>query len=262
VSLGLAELQARIARAVLSADTEAVAGLFVGGAEPHKRFAIHQNHYAATLTAALRDKFPATAWLIGRERFAGAAVQYVHAEPPCRPCIAEYGATFPAFLASRAHLRELPYLESFAALEWAAGRASIAIELPPLTWRAVVQLGTAALLDARLKIQPGVRYLRAEWAIDELFKVHLTGQEIERFLLPRNETHIEVRGARGLLRVERIEPATFVFRSALAAGRSINDAATGALEHDAAFDAGAALRGLVATGLVADMRPAANGEKV
>jgi hypothetical protein len=88
----------------------------------------------------------------------------------------------------------------------------------------------------------------------------LSGKETARFSLPKTAAWIEVRGARGQLGIRSIGPAALEFRSALAAGRSIGAAATEALEQDAAFDAGLALRELVAAGLVAGIRPATKGE--
>jgi hypothetical protein len=59
-----------------------------------------------------------------------------------------------------------------------------------------------------------------------------------------------VRGARGSVSVERLDGATYEFRRALASNGSIGESAARALERDASFDAGRALRALVETGLV------------
>lgn len=48
----------------------------------------------------------------------------------------------------------------------------------------------------------------------------------------------------------RLEHATSLFRTELAAGRSVGDAASLALECDPAFDTGGALRLLVREGLI------------
>jgi hypothetical protein len=59
-----------------------------------------------------------------------------------------------------------------------------------------------------------------------------------------------VRGVRGAVSVERLDGATYEFRRALASGSSIGESAARALERDASFDAGRALRALVEAGLV------------
>jgi hypothetical protein len=250
--LSLADLQETVARAMTTGENAPVAVPLVGGADPGKRLDIHVRHYEVSLTAALRDKFGACAWLVGADLVGAAARAYVHACPPRQLCIAEYGEDFPQFLANWSHAPALPYLESFAVLEWLVGHVSIAINHTPLAWHALGELGPELLLDAALTLQPGVRYLRATHGVDRLMTMYLNGIEPERFVLPATNTFIEVRGARGAVQLVALDGATFVFRTALASGSSIGDAAGRALDYDTAFDPGTALRLLVQTGLVID----------
>jgi hypothetical protein len=256
----VAELQARFARAVTGDDSAAVAGALVGGSNPRGRLAIHQNHYAASLTAALRQKFPASAWLVGEHFMTAAARAYVRARPPLKPCIAEYGGGFPEFLAAWNCAPALPYLQSFAELEWAVGQVAIAVDTTAVTWSEIAAVGTEALLDCRLTLQPGTRYLRSSWRVDRLMTMYLGDAQTETFVLPEEETCIEVRGARGALSIERIDPGTFAFRTSLAERRSIGEAASAALERDAVFDAGDALRRLVESGLVTEVIVGTSGD--
>jgi hypothetical protein len=256
--LSLADLQSSVARAMTTGEREPVVAPLVGGAHPGKRLNIHLRHYEASLTAALRDKFPACAWLAGADVVSAAARAYVHAHAPEQPCIAEYGADFPQFLAKHGRARTMPYLESFATLEWAVGRASIAVDYPPLSWSDIGRIGSEHLVDSVLPLQPGLHYLSSAWGVDQLMTTYLGGTEPERFVLPESETFIEVRGARGTVHLARLDAATFTFRKELAAGRAIGDAAGGALDLDSSFDAGAALRVLVHAGLVTTATTQAN----
>ena len=246
----LADLQSSIARAMTTGEAEPVVARLVGGTDPDKRLNVHLRHYEASLTAALGDKFPACAWLAGEHVVSAAARAYVHAYPPVQPCIADYGEEFPQFLANYGRARALPYLESFATLEWTVGRVSIAIDHAPISWSDVGQLGSERLVDAVLSLQPGVHYLRSAWGVDELMTTYLRGTEPERFVLPGADTFIEVRGARGTVHLTRLDNAAFTFSRELAAGSSVGEAAGNALELDAAFDPGEALRRLVHTGLI------------
>jgi hypothetical protein len=248
--LSLADLQERVARTMTTGEHAPVAVPLVGGADPSRRLSIHVRHYEASLTAALSDKFGACAWLAGKDLVSAAARAYVHACPLHQPCIADYGEDFPQFLANWNHARTLPYLESFAVLEWLVGQVSIAISDAPLTWPALAELGPERLLDAALALQPGLRYLRATHGVDRLMTLYLSGTEPERFVLPATDTFIEVRGARGAVQLAALDGATFAFRTALASGSSVGDAAGRALDYDTAFDPGTALRLLVQNGLV------------
>jgi hypothetical protein len=230
----------------------------VGGAHPGTRLNIHLRHYEASLTTALREKFAACAWLAGADLVSAAARAYVRVQPPGHPCIAEYGEDFPQFIANYGRAPTMPYLESFAELEWAVGQVAIAIDYPPLSWPHFAQIGSERLIDSALILQPGLRYLRSAWGVDQLMTLHLSGTEPERFVLPESDTFIEVRGARGTVHLARLDGATFTFRRELAVGSSVGDAAGCALELDSTFDPGEALRLLVHTGLVATTTARAN----
>jgi hypothetical protein len=207
-------------------------------------------HYSTSLSTALCDKFPASAWLVGGDVVREAANAYIRRHPPLQPCIAEYGRDFPRFLASQPRAAHLPYVTSFAELEWAVGQASIAVDARPLSWAELASLGAERLVDSTLRLQPGVHYVRAPARIDELMRTYLGAARPARFVLVETVTLVEVLGARGAFRLTRLDEPNFAFRTALHRGRSIGDAADAALGMDATFDAGNALRDLVAAGLV------------
>lgn len=246
----LADLQHRIADAVVGGDPSPLDAVLRGGGAPRSRLAIHQRHYAASLATAICEKFPACSWLAGSALVIAAARDYVRAHPPRQPCIAEYGADFPEFLGACTRGADLPYLREFAALEWALGQVSIAVDRRGADWRELSQLGAEHLLDAHFTLQPGVRYQRFEWAVDELMRAYLNDAAPDRFVLARLDVPLEVRGARGAVSLTRLHAGTFVFRTSLAAGATVAAAAAAALDLDAAFDPGRALRELVDIGLV------------
>jgi hypothetical protein len=149
----------------------------------------------------------------------------------------------------------LPYLRSFAELEWHVGQVSIAIARPALTWSDITRVGVDVLPEATLTVQPGLRYLRAAWAVDDLMKLYLADAAPPEFELARGNIWIEVRGARGELEIGRLDEATAVFRESLLKSQCLTDAATRAIEHAAAFDLAEALSELVAKGLVTAVTP-------
>jgi len=248
--LALFDLQQRFARAMTTGNGTALVGHLLGGSDPATRLAIHSRHYATSLATALCEKFPASAWLAGAAVVRDAASAYARLYPPLQPCIAEYGRDFPRFIARHWRAAHLPYLEAFAELEWAVGRASIAIDAPSLSWTELANRGAERLVDSTLGLQLGVYYVRAAWRIDELMQAYLGGAAPERFGLLNTATLIEVQGARGAFQLTRLDPATFAFRTALVGGRTIGEAAEAALAIDATFDLGNGLRALVAAGLV------------
>jgi hypothetical protein len=251
--LQLADTQALIHRGLLTGEISGLVPMLTGGRYPERRFAIHQRNYETTLVNALVSKFPATAWLIGATFLAEAAKRFVHECPPQAPCIAEYGKEFRTFLTKTPGspgAGRLPYLSDFAELEWHIGQITIAVQEPPLSADGFANIPPAALPDAHLTLQPGVRYLRVSWPVDELMKIYLTDTASEQFAIESAELGLELRGGRGEFRIERLDPAEFAFRKSIAQGASIGDAAEQALDADAAFNPGEALAGLIASGLV------------
>jgi len=250
----LAETQRRVREAVVTGDAAPLADVLVGGRDPLNRLRIHQRHYETSLVTAVVGKFPATAWLVGTPFLTAAARQFVFDCPPKAPCIAEYGEEFPAFLASRPKAGGLPYLRSFAELEWSIGVVSIAIEHSPYRSDALAHLDETILPDVVVDLQPGLRYLRVEWPVDDLMKLYLTNSAPSEFVFAPDVAWLQIRGARGSFDLKRLELGDFVFREAILDGQSIGEAAERALDATTNFDPGRGLANLLAEGLVTASR--------
>jgi hypothetical protein len=110
-----------------------------------------------------------------------------------------------------------------------------------------------ALLASKVCLQPGTRYQGSEWPIDELMTMYLSDSAPETFAMHTSSRRLEVRGARGEVRIDRLDPASFAFRQALLEGHPLGTAAEAALDCDQAFDAGQALAALIAAEMVVGM---------
>ena len=186
----LADIQAAVRDALVSGDRTAAERMLSGGAHPEHRLAIHQRHYAASLTRALLDRFPATVWLVGSELVTDAARSFIHEQPPSQPCIAEYGDGFPQHLGAHPAAAALPYLSQFAELEWHLGRLALATD------------------DS-----PNVHYLHLDWSLDELLGVYLADSAPDEFALRHDDVWLEVRGLRGTLEMHRLAMDDFLERA-------------------------------------------------
>jgi hypothetical protein len=186
----LADIQAAVRDALVRGDRSVATPLLSGGAHPEHRLAIHQRHYAASLTRALLDRFPATVWLVGSELVTDAATSFIREEPPSKPCMAEYGESFPRHLGAHPAAGSLLYLPQFAELEWHLGRLALATEE-----------------------SPHVHYLHLEWSLDELIGVYLADAAPDQFALRREDVWLEVRGLRGTLEMRRLTKDDFLQRA-------------------------------------------------
>ena len=184
---GLAEIQTGIRDALVNGSVAAVAPVLSGGLHPERRLAIHQRHYAASLTRALTERFPATGWLVGSDIVTDAAASFIREQPPSKPCIAEYGESFPQHLGVHPAAAALPYLSQFAELEWHLGRLALATD------------------DS-----PNVHYLHLDWSLDELIGVYLADAAPDAFALRHEDVWLEVRGLRGTLEMHRLTMDDFL----------------------------------------------------
>jgi hypothetical protein len=244
----LADLQEDMATAVVDRAIPGCASLLIGGDDPTRRFAIHSRHYAASLARSLVERFAATVWLAGSEFVTQAAMHFVRGNPPTRPCIAEYGEGFPAYLASCGGTR-LPYLRQFATVEWHLGRLAIATDAAPL--QTLADCDPARLAGARLALQPGTEYVALDWSLDDLITFYLSGEAPDRYELRSERVWLELRGCRGELWLNRLTRGDYVFRQVLADGCTVGCAAELAVGADEGFEPGRAMRAMLDAGLVA-----------
>ena len=247
---GLAEVQSLVREAVVAGQTSALEPLLARAGKARTRFDIYRRNYEASLTNALLEKFPASAWLAGNAFLAHAAMLYVRRHPPEAPCIAEYGGGFAKFLSECPGAERVPYLRPFAELEWCLGYVAIAVDEPRVPPEAFSAIPAESLSDLTLSFQPGVRYLGAEWPVDELIKLYLAESAPEYLSFEPAAVWLEIRGARGEFSLTRLERGEFFFRQSIREGNSIGGAAECALDADANFNPGTALASLIASGLV------------
>ena len=186
----LADIQSAIRDALVTGDRAALAPMLSGGVNPEYRLAIHQRHYAASLTRALLDRFPATVWLVGSELVTDAAISFMREHPPSKPCLAEYGESFPQHLGAHLAAASLPYLSQFAELEWHIGRLALATE------------------DSA-----HMHCLHLDWSLDELIGVYLSDTAPDAFPLRHEDVWLEVRGLRGTLEMQRLTKDDFLRRA-------------------------------------------------
>lgn len=250
--LRLTEIQSHFRDTVVSNGKTRVALSLTGGNDPSKRLVIHQRNYQSSLVEALRTKFPATEWLVGTPLLTEAAASFIQECPPTAPCIAEFGVTFPDFLAAR--LQHVKYIRDFGRLEWFVGKAAIAVDESPLDGSVFSSIDEDSLPDLILMLQSGTHYLNTNWPVDELMVLYLNDTAPDQLELIPCDACIEIRGARGEFQINRLETGDSIFRQCIFAGLSIGAAAERALDASRRFDPGRALAALLESGLATAIR--------
>jgi hypothetical protein len=244
----LYDVQSDFRRFIASQEPGALAGLVCGDAvEAMRRLAVYRNNSLVAHTTALGATYPVVRRLVDGRFFAYAVHEFLRANPPSHPCLAQFGARFPSFLESFAPAVELRYLPDIAQLEWDISRIAGTTPGVPLPIEKLVERqGDPAL--ARLRLDPATRFVASDYPIDVIWTLNQPDSEPET-ALPDESVWLEVRGS-GAELLRRHDRGHWTFRSALAAGSTLGAAAEDARRQDCAFDLAAAIAALFAERLV------------
>ena len=231
----LAELQRDVRAALLGDDARAAREVVPDGLAPEARLAIYRHHVLTSLTAALETTFPVVVRLVDGRFFRFACDRYVRAEPPAGPCLFEYGATFPDFLAGFEPCRHLPWLPDVARLEWAMNAALHAPDAAALTAETLRARPAGTLETATVVLHPSVMLLASPWPVDAIWHANQAdGDGVAD--LEAGGVRLCVWRAGDDVVFRRLSAAAFAFRRALAAHGRLPDAAAAALEAEPGAD--------------------------
>jgi hypothetical protein len=248
----LPDLQSDFARALLSEDAGGVAPAVLGdGLTPAARVRVYWNHVFSSLTDALEATFPVVCRLVDRRFFGFAADRYIRSHPPSGPCLFEYGATFPDFLAGFPPCRDYPYLGDVARLEWAMNSALHAEDVVPVAPKALGAVSPEDLGRLTLRLDPAASWLDSPWPVDRIWRANQPDSDGGAVVdLAAGAARLEIRRRDDVVTMRRLELVGFAFRSGLARGDTLETVAARALVEDPGFDLAGALRSLLDETLV------------
>jgi hypothetical protein len=248
----LRELQSAFLRAMFGPDEPELLEAIVGdGLLPAARLQIYRHHVLTSLTDVLQATFPVICRLVDERFFRYAADAYMRQYPPEAPCLFEYGAYFPAFLAAFPACRHLEYLADVARLEWALNTALHAEVRAPLDPAELGGLAPHDVAQLTFQFDPSVTLLDSPWPIDQIWRVNQADEEVYAPLdLNEGGVSLEIRRWEDDVGFRRLDPAIYTFRSTLAAGHALARAAEAALGASQEFDCVAALHELLTDGVV------------
>src|SRR2546428_6649436 len=177
----LRELQAEFRAALLAGDERGVAPDVVAeGVNAPGGLAVYRPRVLTSLSAALEAPCPVVCRLVDRRFFGWLADSYVRAHPPAGPCLFEYGAGLPEFIAAFPACAPLPWLADVARLEGAMNVALHAPDAGPLEAEALRTLPPAALARPTLRPDPSVTLLPSRWPVDPIRDANQAGLDPAR----------------------------------------------------------------------------------
>ncbi len=250
--LALRDLQSAFSRALLEGADELLAGEIADdGLTGASRLQIYRTHVFTTLTDVLKDAYPVVCRLVDERFFAYAADHFIRRHLPGSPCLLEYGAAVPEFLAAFPPCQDLAYLPDVARLEWAMNRAAHAEDAPAIDPAALGDLSADDAGRLVLQFHPSLSLLESPWPVDHIWRAHQPGADPAVPVdLAAGGACLEVCRRHDDVTFRRLDPATHALRTALWRGATLESAALAALARDPALDLAAALHALLDEGIV------------
>ena len=240
----LHDLQTAVGAVMLGGDaTLAEASVHGDGLGASARLAVYRHHVLASLTAVLESTYPIVVRLVDARFFRYAVDRYIHAHPPLRPCLFEYGATFGDFLARFPPTRHLAYLPDVARLEWAMNAA---LNAPDLEAAAPETLSPAS----PVALHPSVSLLRSPWPIDMIWRANQPEREGAVVDLETGGVRLQVWRAGDEVVFRPLSIAEDALRRALTSAGRLDAAAEAALAADATADVATLVRGVLEEGVL------------
>ena len=237
----LRELQRDVRDALLGDGARAVRAVVADGLAPEARLAVYRHHVLTSLTAALETTFPVVVRLVDPRFFRFACDRYVRAQPPAGPCLFEYGATFPDFLAAFEPCRHLAWLPDVARLEWAMNAALHAPDAAPLTADLLRAQPPGTLERVELALHPSVTLLESPWPVDAVWRANQSdGDGVADLDAGGVRLCVWRLGDEVVFRA--LPPAAFAFRRAVARGGRLAAAVAAALDADPGADLAVVVR--------------------
>ena len=241
----LPELQATFRAALLADDERGIAGAILpDGLGVSARLAVYRHHVLTSLTAALEATFPILCGLVDRRFFGWLADRYIREHPPTGPCLVDYGADLPDFVAAFPACAHLPWLADVARLEWALNVATHAPDAAPLAPDWLAGIAPSALGQLVLRLHPSVTLLASRWPIDAIWRAQQTGRDVT-IDVDAGGVQLEIRRDGDAVVFRVLPRGTFALRDALGAGRTLEDAVATALEADPSVDVATEIRALL-----------------
>jgi hypothetical protein len=235
--LALRDFQAAFAAHVAGDDRADLVAEVVGDSmSAEARLRVYRHHVARSLGSALATTFATVHALVGEAFFRSMAQHFIGQTLPAQPVLAEYGADFPAFVASYEPVASLPYLADIARLDWALNVAFHSPASDRLVAADLALITAERLPSLSLALPEGATLIGSRYPLDLIWNASQPGAPADT---------VDLGGGRAdLLVLRRSDDAVFfvlavgeaAFVAALIGGKSLEAAAEQASHADPSFN--------------------------
>jgi hypothetical protein len=241
----LAEFQHDFTAALLAPATRARDDLAPG-------LRVHRNTVIKALVDAVQANYPTVGVLMGQQWLADVAREYACSHPPRHAVLADYGATFPAFLSELAQAGGWPWLCGVAQLDRAWTEALHAPDAPALTPDALGEIAPSRLPQLRLRLHPATRYGAYAGSAVTVWRANRPPAiaPAELVIDGSEEAALTIRGDAGVVLLP-LDAAGRAFVEAINAGCTMGAAAAAALDVATPAEVAATWATLLSNGALA-----------
>jgi hypothetical protein len=217
-------------------------------------FAVYRNTWMKACIDAIEANFPAVACLVGQEWMRSAAAAFALEHMPMNGCLANYGKTFPDFLATSAATTELAYLGEVARLDWLFLACGNAADACTLHAGQLAAFSASGLASRYLRPHPTARWHASPLPARTIWEASRSGRAVTGDLAWMPEATLMLR-TEGQVRVHAIGARSCALLDACHAGHALGVALDFAMSTGDATSMDADLLHLVAIGAFADASP-------
>lgn len=152
--------------------------------DPQRRLDVYAGAYFSRLLEAMENDFPAIRRALGTPSFRVLVADYLMGHPSTSANIEDLGGELPTFLKTHPLTQQFGFLPDLALLEWDFLASIYTTRLPPLDLAVLNKVPQEAWPQAKLILDPTVRLIKTDWAVDSLWhKRHLPKSKKSRLLL-------------------------------------------------------------------------------
>lgn len=218
------------------------------GTRVERRFAVYRNNVLVGLVEVVAGAFPAVKKLVGDEFFSAMARVYVSTRPPASPVLMDYGADFAEFISSFEPAASVPYLADVARIERAWREAYHAAEATPFGPDDFAAIAEDDLPAMTLDLHPSLRTVRSDFPACTIWSMNTGHESLVPIDLDQGGEDTLIVRPSAEVGVRRLPPGGSDFLAALAAGQTLDAAATSAMAAVEQFDLAGNIAGLIDSG--------------
>lgn len=204
------------------------------GGPVDRRYSVYRNNVVVGLMEAMAAGFPSVRMILGEDKFARIARNFIALHPPRSPMMQAYGAEFPGFLDTFAPLRNAPFLGDVARVERAFLEAWHAPDAPALAPDDLAAVPPEAVGALVFEIHPAARLVESRFPVFDLFAWRNGRPEGDTDLANAQSVLVTRPGLE--VEITLLSPSQHALLASMARGTTFGDAAASALAEEPHFD--------------------------